>query len=153
LVAALILAVVAAGALGVLRAGDPSRHPSGSTPSRTPTPTRALKHSPTPPPKPGARPTPKPAARAKLTGTGSRRSAPIVLAGDYVLRDSIATLPGCHWRVFIDGYDNAPMDEVLTNATGSTSNEIPLIALDVRRYTLRVVSSSCGHWSVTLTRT
>ena len=111
-----------------------------------------MKNSPTPTPKPGARPAPKPASRAKLTGTGSRKSAAIVLAGDYVLRDLIVTMPGCHWRVFVDGYDTAPMDEVLTNATGSTSNEVPLIALQGRRYTLRVVASSCGRWSVTLAR-
>jgi len=153
LLLAVALAIGVVVSCGGLSGGDPAGRTTGS---RSPAASRTATHTPKPAakhtPKPGSKPSPKPVARVNLTGTGSRKSKPIVLAGNYVLRDSIVTMRGCHWRVFLDGYDTAPIDEVLTNATGSTSNEVALPGLVTRRYTLRVVASSCGRWSVSLGR-
>jgi hypothetical protein len=132
------------GRAGSSAAAGASGAPQGKAPSSRPTT------------KPHGKPTPGAAQRAvaalRWAGTGSRTSKPILLVGDYVLRDTIGTRAGCHWIAFIDGWDTEPADEVMTNATGSTSNAVDLIRLRSARYTFRVVTSSCGSWSVTLAR-
>jgi hypothetical protein len=88
----------------------------------------------------------------QLTGTGSRTGKPVVLAGNYVLRYTIAGGSGCHWQLYLDGWADTPLDEVQANGAGSMSNEIAVVGLDRRGYALRVVASSCGGWSVTISR-
>lgn len=89
---------------------------------------------------------------AKLSGTGSKTGRPVVLAGDYVLRDHVTTKPGCHWRVYLDGLDDQPLDEVSTDTSGSASTTADETGLDLRAYTIRVVATKCGAWTVSLRR-
>jgi hypothetical protein len=93
-----------------------------------------------------------PLDRIALKGTGSKTGAPVALAGDYVLKDKVTTKAGCHWAMYLDGLDPEPLDEITTDAPGSHSNEADEIGLDLRHYTIRVVASRCGAWSVSLAR-
>jgi hypothetical protein len=93
-----------------------------------------------------------PVARTTLKGTGSKTGAPVVLAGDYVLKDSVEAKVGCHWAIYLDGLDSEPLDEFTTNAPGSHSTSADQIGLDLQRYTIRVVATKCGAWSVSLAR-
>jgi hypothetical protein len=153
---ALVVAVGLVVSCAALTGGEPARQTASGSPSPSGTATHSPKPSAKQSLKPGAKPTAKPGAQVlanvRWSGSGSRTSKPLLLAGDYVLRDSIATRPGCSWRVFIGGYDTAPMDEVMSNKAGSTSSEVPLVGLPSRRYTIRVIASKCGTWSLTLIR-
>jgi hypothetical protein len=104
--------------------------------------------------RPTARPTVRPVAMdvVSLSGTGSKTGPKAVLAGDYVFRDSITTKPGCHWRVYLDGFSTEPIDDVTTNTSGSSSSEFDEQGLDLREYAFRVIASKCGSWSVSLRR-
>jgi hypothetical protein len=106
-----------------------------------------------------SRPTPTPAPSrivaldsTTLKGKGAKIGPVVVLGGDYVLRDSVATKRGCHWAVYLDGFDDAPIDEVTTDASGSSTTQADEQGLELRRYTLRVATSRCGSWTVSLRR-
>jgi hypothetical protein len=93
-----------------------------------------------------------PVNRAALEGTGSKVGPAVVLAGDYVLKDSVKAKAGCHWALYLDGLDPEPWDEFTTDAPGGHSTSTDEIGLDLSEYQLRVVASKCGAWTVSLSR-
>src|SRR5258705_3542844 len=127
--------------------------PSASS-TTPPAATSGRTDSPSSTPLSTARPSPQPVALDSLSlkGTGSKNGEAAVLQGDYVLRDTVTTKAGCHFRVYLDGFDTEPLDDVSTDAGGSTSNEVDEQGLDLSTYRLRVVASKCGAWAVSLRR-
>lgn len=95
---------------------------------------------------------PKVASSTRLTGTGSKRGPAVVLQGDYVLKDSVITKPGCRFAVYLLGFAEQPLDAVDTDASGSSSTSIPEYGLALGSYRIKIKSSGCGRWSVSLSR-
>jgi hypothetical protein len=93
---------------------------------------------------------PKPAKSASLKGKGSKAGPNVVLEGDYVLKTNVALKRGCTWKMYLDGWDKDPLDSVSTNTGGTHSTETDEIGLELASYRIRVVSSRCGAWSVSL---
>jgi hypothetical protein len=87
-----------------------------------------------------------------LKGTGSKTGRTVVLSGDYVFRDTVKAKPGCDWVAYLDGLDPEPLDEFETDFSGGHSNSADELGLDLRKYTIRVVATKCGAWSVSITR-
>jgi hypothetical protein len=64
-----------------------------------------------------------PVDTAVLKGTGSKVGTPVILEGDYVLKDTVRTKAACHWAVYLDGFEDVALDEVTTDgpSQGSTT--------------------------------
>jgi len=76
-----------------------------------------------------------------------------VLEGDYVLKTKVKTRRGCNWKMYLDGLDTSPLDAVRTNSPGSHSLTADQTGLGLGTYRIRVTSSKCGAWSVSLVAT
>ena len=99
---------------------------------------------------PAPTPPPRPAKSAALKGKGSKAGPNVVLEGDYVLKTKVALKRGCKWKMFLDGLDKEPIDSVSTNTAGTHSLETDEIGLALAAYRIRVMSTRCGAWSVSL---
>jgi hypothetical protein len=141
----LLVALLAAGCAGATT--NPSTPPPSAVADATTAPASTLTAG-----VPAASPAPKPASNATLTGKGSKKGGPVVLEGDYVLRTKVALRRGCDWKMYLDGLDTEPLDAVKTNAGGTHSTETDETGIDLRSYRIRVTSSLCGSWSVSLAR-
>lgn len=87
-----------------------------------------------------------------MDGTGSKRGVSVTLEGDYVFRAKVAAKPGCHFQVYVDGLGVEPFDDSQTASSGTYDTTSDEPGIELGSYSLRVVATKCGRWTVSLAR-